>query len=100
MRGGVGSVTIETLLTPEELYENGRLYAILTLEPGSSIGFHVHNDEMESYYIISGQAEYVDDTETVNLFPGDTTLTPAGQGHSIKSVGSEPLKFLAQILYQ
>ena len=54
MRGGEGSVKLEHLLTQDELNNKGRLYAKLTLEPGSSIGYHVHEGEMESYLIIGG----------------------------------------------
>ena len=100
MRGGVGAVKIERLLTPAELNEKGRLYAIITMEPGTSIGFHIHEEEMESYYIISGEAEYVDGEETVMLHPGDTTHTPVGCGHAIKCVGDAPLTLVAQILHK
>ena len=100
MRAGDGFVTIERLLTPEELYEKGRFYAIMTLEHGSSIGYHVHEGEMESFYVIAGEAEYIDDGETVRLHPGDTTLTRSGEKHSIRSVGDVPLVVVAQILYK
>jgi mannose-6-phosphate isomerase-like protein (cupin superfamily) len=100
MRGGEGSVKVEHLLALDEMYEKGRLYALLTLEPGSSIGYHVHEGEMESYYIISGEAEYQDGDETSTLLPGDTSLTMDGDGHSIKSIGEAPLVLIAQILYK
>ena len=100
MRGGDGFAKIERLLTPAELNEKGRLYAILSLEPGSSVGYHVHEGEMESYYIISGEAEYMDNDEKLHLLPGDTTHTPAGSGHSIKCIGDSTLTVLALILYQ
>jgi len=100
MRGGDGSVTIEHLLSPAELYDKGRLYALLTLEPGSSIGYHVHEGEMESYYILSGAAEYSDGGAPITLLPGDITLTPSGEGHTVKCAGDVPLKFVAQILFK
>jgi len=100
MRGGDGSVIVERLLTPEELYEKGRLYAILTLEPGASIGYHIHEGEMESFYLVSGKAEYIDGDETVTLTPGDTTLTLSGDGHSVRSIGDTALVLVAQILYK
>ena len=100
MRGGQGSVTIERLLTPAEMYDKGRLYAILSMEPGSSIGYHVHEGEMESFHILGGEAEYCDGAKTVTLKPGDTALTSDGEGHSIKSIGDKPLILVAQILYK
>jgi len=99
MRGGEGTVKIEQLLTPEELNNKGRLFAKITIEPGSSIGNHVHEGEMESFFVISGEAEYNDSGEIITLFPGDTTLTPSGKGHSIKSSGKEPLELIALILF-
>ena len=100
MRDGDGVVIIENLLTPAELYENGRLFAKMTLHPGASIGYHVHDGEMESFYIMSGVAEYSDNGDTVTLLPGDTALNPSGDGHSIKSIGDTPLELIAMILFK
>ena len=99
MRGGDGCVKIESLLTPDEMNNKGRLYAKITLEPGCSIGFHVHEGEMESYHSISGTAEYDDNGKTVTLQAGDTTHTPSGEGHSIKNAGDETLVLIALILF-
>ena len=53
MRGGDGKVRIEHFWdAKEELKANNRLFAKLTLEPGSSIGFHPHIDEEEVFYIV------------------------------------------------
>jgi len=100
MRGGEGVVLIEHLLTPDELYDKGRLYARITLEPGCSIGNHVHEDEMESFYIVSGEAEISDNGEIVLLSAGDIILTRSGEGHSVKSVGADTLVMIAQIIYK
>ena len=99
MRGGVGSVKIEQLLTPDELNNKGRLFAKITLEPGCSIGFHVHENEMESFTILCGEAEYDDNGEAIKLYPGDTSYTPAGDGHAIKNTGDTMLEFIALILF-
>jgi len=100
MRGGDGAATIEHLLTPDELYGKGRLFAAITLAPGSSIGAHVHDGEMEAFHVLSGVAEYGDATEAATLMPGDTTLTLSGEAHTVRSVGDAPLKLLALILYK
>jgi len=100
MRGGDGSAKIEQLLTPDELNNKGRLFAKITLEPGSSIGSHVHEGEMESFFVVRGEAEYDDNGETVTLCTGDTTHTPSGKGHAVKSIGNEPLELIALILFE
>ena len=99
LRGGEGSLTIENLLTPDELYNKGRLFAKMSLEPGVSVGYHVHEGEMESYHILSGEAEYGDNGKTVKLSAGDTTLTLNGEGHSIKNIGDTTLEFIALIVF-
>ena len=100
MRGGEGVVVIEHLLTPDEIYEKGRLFAKLTLEPGCSIGHHVHEGEMESYYIVCGEGELDDNGELVTVYAGDTVLTRSDEGHSIKNIGKDTLVIIAQILYK
>jgi len=100
MRGGDGSVSIEHLLTPEELYDKGRLYARIILEPGCSIGNHIHEGEMESYYIVSGEADVSDNGELVALSSGDSVLTKSGEEHSIKNTGTVTLELIALILYK
>ena len=98
MRGGTGRVTIETLWDPEtELKANNRLFAKLIIEPGSSIGFHAHENEEEVFVILKGSAEADDNGMAVILNPGDTILTGDGAGHSIKALGNETLEVLAVI---
>jgi len=100
MRGGDGTVVIEHLLTPDELYEKGRLYARIILEPGCSIGHHVHEGEMESFYIVSGEAEISDNGEIVKVSAGDSILTRSGEGHSVRNTGAVTLEMMALILYK
>ena len=100
MRGGVGSVRIEELLNKEGLYDKGRLFARITLKPGCSIGYHVHEGEMEAFYILNGSAQYDDNGTTVTLVPGDIAYTPDGNGHSVANNGSEDVEMLALILYK
>jgi len=98
MRGGEGVVKIEELLTTAEIYDNGRLYGKITLEPGASIGAHVHEGEMEGFYIICGEAELYDNGEIVRLFPGDTSLNISGEEHALKNVGDTTLEVIALVL--
>ena len=100
MRGGEDIVSIEELLTPSELYDKGRFFAKLTLVPGASIGHHVHEGEMESFFVISGEAEYMDNDGLEIMRSGDTSLTKSGESHSIKNAGDTPLELIALILYK
>lgn len=99
--GGDGHITVKNLLnTPEEMYKKGRAFAHTTLLPGCSIGYHVHNDESETYYIYSGEAEFNDNGTIKKIGTGDVAFTPSGSGHGIKNIGTEPLEIIALILYK
>lgn len=99
--GGEGTVTVRSLLNGEnEMYGKGRVFAHSTLQPGCSIGFHIHNNESETYYIYSGTGEFNDNGTVKTVRAGDVTFTGAGEGHGIKNTGTEPLEFIALILYK
>ena len=100
MRGGEGVIVIEHLLSADEMYDKGRLYAKMIIEPGCSVGQHIHEGEMESYYILSGDAEVTDNDEILRLSAGDSLLTRSGEGHSVKNVGDGILEVIALILYK
>ena len=99
MRGGEGGIRLEGILTPAEMYEKGRLFSRLTIAPGCSIGRHTHENEMETFYMIKGIAEFDDNGEKVTLRPGDAAYTASGGSHSIANSGAEDVELLALILF-
>jgi len=100
MRGGEGAIRLEALLSAEELYEKGRLFSRITVKPGCSIGYHVHENEMESYVVVGGSGEYNDNGGTTTLHTGDVTLTVAGQGHGVTNNTDTDFVLLALILHK
>ena len=100
MRGGDGSIIITHLADKDEMYDKCRLFARITIKPGCSIGHHVHENESEFFHIISGTALYDDNGKQIELQPGDVTVTPAGQGHSIANNGDKDLIIIALIMLQ
>lgn len=97
--GGAGHVLKKDILGEKEL--NGRkcrLYAEMTLEPGCSIGYHVHEGESETYYFLSGEGTYDDNGAERPVKAGDVTYTPDQCGHAIKNTGTENLVFMALII--
>lgn len=100
MFGGAGEVTLTRILnTPEEMSGKGRLYNIVTLEPGAEIGWHVHKGDGETYFILSGTAEYSDNGTPVRLETGDVAVVYDGEGHALKNIGADTLTMMALILY-
>ena len=82
------------------MYHKGRVFAHTTVWPGCSLGYHVHANESETYYILSGTGEFNDNGELKTVQAGDVTFTPAGEGHGIKNTGSEPMDLIALILFK
>ena len=99
MRGGNGTVEITSFATPEELNNKGRLFANITLNPGCSIGFHVHENESELFYVMKGDVLYNDNGTECVLGAGDVMVCPSGTGHGIACHGEEAAEVCAVILY-
>lgn len=98
--GGEGVILFEYLLEEEQLKGMCRLYAKITMKPGSSLGYHVHEGESETYYILSGTGTYLNTKkEETEVYRGDVTYTSSGEGHGIKNTGNENLVFMALIIY-
>ena len=98
MRGGDGSVKITHILDKGEYKGNSRLIGVITLEPGCSIGEHVHENEEEIFYVTEGEAQYLDNGEWVTLKKGDSCLCLGGQKHSIANRSDKTLVVVAVIL--
>ena len=101
MRGGDGEITLQSILNgAEEMNQKGRLFSQITLPVGASIGFHVHEKESETFYIIAGEGKFTDNSDVVPFSVGDVLVTTAGNGHSVRNTGNVPLEMIALILYQ
>lgn len=99
VRGGKGDAIFAHLFkSGEELNENMRLFSVISLKKGDSIGYHVHEGEDELYFILQGEAAYDDNGEKTSLKAGDSTITRSGEGHSIECAGEETLELLAVIV--
>ena len=75
-----------------------RLYSLIQVMPGEEVEYHMHVGESESFFFLSGKGIYNDNGTCVDIVPGMTTLTPSGEGHSVKNTGDENLVFIALIV--
>ena len=98
LRDGKGTVNVKDLTDKQGLYNHGRLFAHVTIEPGHSIGDHPHVNDTEFYYIIRGEAVFNDNGTEVILHPGDIGATGFGQGHGLENRGTEPVEMIALII--
>ena len=98
MRGGDGHAELLHVFSQNELRGRCRLFAKITLQPGCSIGPHVHDQEEEIFYLLEGTAEADDNGTAITLTPGDALLTGGGQSHAIANRGTVPVVMMAVIL--
>ncbi len=68
-----------------------------TLAPGSSIGYHSHDNDSEIMYFLEGEATVLTDAGEEKLLPGQAHYCPMGHSHSLINRGSEPLVFVAVV---
>ena len=57
--GGKGELDLCKILTPEELGGRAKLFNIVTVAPGQSIGLHSHTDDSEVYFLLEGELEEI-----------------------------------------
>ena len=98
MRGGNGTVKLLQILPKEGLPKHVRLMSEITLDANCSIGPHVHENECEVFYLLSGEGRYLDDKEWKDCSKGDVLTCGYGEQHSIENPNAEPLVLLAVIV--
>lgn len=99
-KGGEGCFRMEHILSAEQMGQSGRLFGWGTLEPGHSVGWHVHHGDMEVCCCVSGNGVVIEEDGAAKPFePGDVNVVPDGCGHEIRNTGSAPLTYLAVVLY-
>jgi len=97
--GGKGKIKVKQLLTLDEFHGKGRLFAHNIILPGASIGFHKHEGDFETYYVIKGSGMVDDNGVKTAVKAGDVVYTSAGESHSIENTGTQDLEIIAMILF-
>lgn len=73
-------------------------FSLVEIEPNEGVGYHVHNGDSDSYYIISGKGLYNDNGVEMEVGAGTITFTPSGEGHALKNIGKDKLYFIALVI--
>lgn len=96
--GGRGTAYVHHIVSKDELLGHGRLYAKVILPPGASVGWHQHLRDTEPYYILSGEADFIDNDRSVTkVGPGDVCVIEVGQYHSLENNSDKDVEFMALI---
>ncbi len=100
MKGGTGTFFLRHFVDSDILGKAGRLFAHGVLEPGSSVGWHVHERDMEICCFLSGCGRAKEqDGKWHEISAGDVQICLQGNGHEIVNTGSEPLTYIVLVCY-
>ncbi|MEW6758383.1 MAG: cupin domain-containing protein [Acidobacteriota bacterium] len=94
IRGGKGGAERLDYLSPGDM-AGADFVSVLTLDPGATVGEHLHPAEEELYLVLQGEGSGLLDGETFPVGPGDAFLCKAGHTHGLVNPGPKPLTFLA-----
>ena len=94
MRGGRGSVYMQKVFPT---LEHTKVYALITIPTGASIGVHTHHGDEEIVTCIKGKGVLVIDGKRYDFLPNDISLCKEGRNHSIENNSEEDLIILAVI---
>ncbi len=95
----LGNFELAHIINEQDRPSGMNILGVITVQPGEEIAFHVHEGESDTYYVLSGVGEYVDnDMKKTVISTGDAAWADNGQGHAIKNMSEdEPLLLMAII---
>jgi mannose-6-phosphate isomerase-like protein (cupin superfamily) len=91
--GGEGVCLWKTLMNGAHLEGDWNLVEHLVIEPGGSVGEHVHTRTEEIYYILRGEAVMTMNGGEFPVRAGDLVTTPIGAAHAIGNRAGEDMHF-------
>ncbi|MCI8524722.1 MAG: cupin domain-containing protein [Oscillospiraceae bacterium] len=97
LRGGKGTLDFTHIFEGEEV-EKTRLFAVITVQPGDSIGVHPHEEEGEAYIILDGAATVSEDGVDHILKAGDAEYCTGGHTHGLVNHTDAPVTLLAVVI--
>ena len=98
LRDGYGTTDFLHIVPEAVRPPKCRLFSVMMLEKGCSVGRHDHTGETEVYYVIEGEG-ILNDNGTMRPFKkGDCNVCGGGDFHSVSNENDETLKIFAVII--
>jgi len=86
--------SVKYLVGPKTTESKNVTIGVCTWPVGSTPPGHVHENEEEIIYIMSGTGKLISPENEVDLAPGTAVFIPVGLHHAIESYGPGPLEFV------
>jgi len=94
--GGEGSIHISRIVSQDDKIEGIKLFARVTVQPKSTIAYHIHKDESEVYYLLRGKGIFLEHGgKRVPAEAGDFCMIQKGQGHGMENPYDEEIEMIA-----
>lgn len=82
------------------IFETKRLNVThVRIKPGETVPSHVHRDEDQVYYVVSGTGFVELDGQRTEVAAGSGVLIPLGTEHLITNTGSDPLDYVFFVVF-
>lgn len=86
---------VTTKIIVGDIESEGRYTIISDLwKVGFNVQTHYHAKHFETFYLLSGEAEWTVNDETHQMKAGDAVYIPANAPHSAKTLGTRPAHFI------
>jgi quercetin dioxygenase-like cupin family protein len=89
----IKNIYMKTLLTSAE--NPLANVSLIRVPVGNIVTRHVHVNEEETVYLLTGKSELVLGDERVSFDAGSIVVIPKGLEHELHNVGDEPVELLA-----
>lgn len=69
------------------------------LNPGQEISAHIHPLGQDTWYVVSGQGDYLTDigSAKIKIETGDIVIAPSNCIHSVMNTGTQALKIISVV---
>lgn len=64
------------------------------IEPGASIGEHLHEADEEIYFVVEGHGTMILDGQRMPMGPGDVSLVVPGHTHGLINSDDSPMRLI------
>jgi quercetin dioxygenase-like cupin family protein len=91
---GEGEVRSVKLYSDDDFTTSLRFLYYMELPPGTSIGYHQHQNNEEMYIILEGRGLMTVEGETREVSAGDTIMNKAFGSHGLQNHSDQDLKLL------
>lgn len=92
--GGTGAVDLYEIWGNSDFKSNVDFIDRVVVPPGSTVGFHKHDNNEEMYIVLDGTGLMKIENKEVSISKGDMILNPVGGRHGLVNNSSENIDLL------